>query len=54
MQDSPSGGVIAVMNKEGDERVDFCFWLIYTNMLALGFSKYSPASYSRRGRRKKK
>ena len=41
-----------IMNKEGDERVYFCFWYINSNMLALGLLKYSPVSSSR-GRRKK-
>ena len=50
MQDSPSEGFIAIVNKEGDKRVYFCFWYLDTNnMVALGLLKCSPVSYSRRG-----
>ena len=36
LQDSPSEGVMAITNKDGDNRVYFRFWYINSNMLALG------------------
>ena len=48
IQDSPSEGVIAIMNKEGDKRVYFCFWHKISSMLALGRVKYCPVSQSTR------
>lgn len=41
VQESPSEGVIAVMNKEGYKKVYFCFWYMNTNMLASGLLKHS-------------
>ena len=55
IQDSPSEGVIAIMNKEGDTRVYFCFFWYINSYAGLGPFKMFPTFLQyRRGRRKKK